>query len=256
MTRRPLVSIVTVTYNSESTIEDTLHSVQSQDWPEIEHIIVDGNSKDSTVSIVNRFKRPGLKIISEPDKGIYDAMNKGTRLATGSIIGTLNSDDILESPEVISKIVNAFENNVYDAVYGDLVYVRANNMDKIIRYWRSRDYRSGMARSGWMPAHPTLYLKRSVFEKYGYYDTNYSIAADYDFCLRIFEKHMICSRYLPEILVRMRAGGKSNSSLKNILLSNKESSHACKKNGYTGGIIFLLRKLVSKLPQLVSRPSK
>jgi glycosyltransferase involved in cell wall biosynthesis len=243
------VSIITITYNSAETVEDTIQSVLSQDYPNIEYIIVDGASKDDTMAIVNRYRDKIATIISEPDKGIYDAMNKGVRAATGDIIGILNSDDFYADNSVISDIVKAIQQDNADACYADLVYVDRTATDKVIRSWKSGEYRHGDFLRGWMPPHPTFFVKRSWYERHGLYSLQLKSAADYELMLRFIHKHGVSMAYLPRVITKMRAGGQSNITLKNRWKANQEDRLAWKMNGLQPGFLTLVRKPLSKLLQ-------
>lgn len=248
------VSIITVAYNSEATIVDTLNSVKNQTYKDIEHIVIDGASTDRTISLVNEFGAHVRQFISESDDGIYDAMNKGLRRATGDIVGFLNSDDIFSHPRVITHIVEAMADSSIEACYGDLVYVSRNETSKVVRYWQSCTYRPGSCSRGWAPAHPTFYVRRDAFRKYGDFDTSMRLAADFDLSLRLLEVHRLNTVYLPEVLVRMRLGGVTNSNWKNIVAQNLEASRACRKYGLRGGFLFIAARLLSRIPQFFSRP--
>lgn len=223
------ISIITATYNSAVTIRDTLSCIASQQYHNIEHLIIDGVSKDKTLEIVNEFSHVA-KVISEKDKGIYDAMNKGVQLATGDIIGILNSDDFYTCPLVLSKVAAAFEDPAVDAVYGDLQYVKQDNVDVVTRTWKSGRYKKKLLYYGWMPPHPTFFVRRHIYDKCGLFNTTLRSAADYELMLRILLKHNTRVEYIPEVLVKMRAGGVSNASLKNRLRANKEDEMAWKLN--------------------------
>lgn len=248
------ISLITVCYNSAATLRDTLESVAAQTHPDIEHIIVDGGSRDATLDLVRDHRRHDGPVVSEPDRGIYDAMNKGLAMASGEVVGFLNSDDVLAGPHVLARIAQAFEVPTIKGCYGDLVYVSTGDLGRVVRYWRSRPYEPGLCRWGWMPAHPTFYVRRGVYERYGGFDLSLSIAADFEICLRLLEVHRLPVTYLPGVLVRMRTGGASNASLRNIIRANREASRALQKHGYPGGLLRILRKPVSKLVQLVRRP--
>ena len=200
------ISIVTVAYNAASTIKDTIDSVLSQKGVELEYVIVDGGSKDETVKIVKSYGDKIHQFISEPDKGIYDGMNKGVAMATGDVIGILNSDDFYMDENVLYKMLSKFTDQV-QGVYADLVYVDQNNTDKITRTWVSKEYKKGAFRKGWMPPHPTFFVKKEVYEKFGAYSLELRSAADYEFMLRVIHKNEIVIDYLPEVIVKMRAGG-------------------------------------------------
>ncbi|QNK77425.1 MULTISPECIES: glycosyltransferase family 2 protein [Winogradskyella] len=244
------VSIITATYNSEKTIEACMASVLHQSYPDIEYIIVDGGSNAETLELLHATAKeyPNIILSSEPDKGIYDALNKGIAKATGAIVGFVHSDDFLADNDVISTIVAAFNTHQVDGVYGDLHYVALENTDKVIRNWISQPFVFNLLKQGWMPAHPTLYLKKSIYDKYGLFDLKYKIAADYDFILRIFRQENLSFFYLPKTIVKMRIGGASNKNLKNILQKSKEDYRAIKTN-HIGNWLTVLLKNVSKLKQ-------
>jgi len=223
------ISIITATFNSAATVRDTLSCVADQQYPNIEHLIIDGVSKDDTLAIVKEFSHVA-RVISEKDKGIYDAMNKGVKLATGDIIGILNSDDFYTGPLVLSKVAAAFEDDAVDAVYGDLQYVRATNVQAVTRTWKSGNYKKRNLYYGWMPPHPTFFVRRRVYEKCGLFNISLRSAADYELMLRVLLKHNVSARYIPEVLVKMRAGGMSNASLGNRFRANKEDAMAWKLN--------------------------
>lgn len=247
------VSLITATYNSAATIKSCMDSVLNQTYDAIEYIIVDGGSKDATPGIIQEKASANNTIIfsSEPDKGIYDALNKGVKKATGDIIGFVHSDDFLADDQVIQNIVTAFEEHQVDGVFGDLHYVALENTDRVVRNWVSRDFEPNLLKAGWMPAHPTLYLKKEVYEINGVFDLGYKIAADYDFILRIFKQADLKFYYLPKTIVKMRVGGASNRSLKNIIQKTKEDYRAVKHNK-TGNWTTIAVKNLSKLKQFIS----
>ncbi len=247
------VSIITVCYNSEETIEDTILSVISQDYPNIEYIIIDALSSDSTMSIVKKYENKIARIISEKDKGLYDGINKGILLATGDIVGLLHSDDVYFNSNVISKVVKEFKTNNTDSLYADLLYVDKNNLNKTIRYWKSKSYKPGLFFEGWMPPHPTFFVKKHVFDMLGVYNLSLKSASDYELMLRFLHKHKISTSYLPEVIIKMRVGGKSNLSLLNRIRANKEDRLAWKINGIKPGIFTLSRKPLSKISQFYKR---
>ncbi|MEM7102363.1 MAG: glycosyltransferase family 2 protein [Bacteroidota bacterium] len=225
------VSIITATFNSDKTLADTIQCVQGQDYPDIEHLIVDGGSKDGTIDIIKSMENHIHKWISEPDKGIYDAMNKGLKMATGDIVAILNSDDFYPNNQVISKVVSALKENGADTAYGDLQYVDPKETSRIVRNWKAGDFSSNKFYVGWMPPHPTFFVKREVYEKYGNFDTSFWTSADYELMLRFLFKHAVSTVYIPEVLVKMRTGGQSNINLANRLKANKEDRRAWKING-------------------------
>jgi glycosyltransferase len=246
------ISIITATYNCEKTIEDAIKSVSEQDFPNIEHIIIDGASTDKTLEVINQNSDRISILISEPDKGIYDALNKGISKATGDYIGFLHADDIYNSKTVISEIVEILNKENSDSLYADLQYVSKNNTAKIIRYWKSGIFEINKLKNGWMPPHPTFFVKKEIYERFGFFDTNFKISADYDIILRFLGKHKISTSYFPKTIIKMRVGGESNRSFKNIKLKMEEDLKALKKNNI-GSIISLLLKNISKIPQLFSR---
>jgi glycosyltransferase len=246
------VSVITATYNSARTIADSLASVAGQQDAKIEHIIIDGGSADSTMSIVRSFPHVSLSI-SEKDDGIYDAMNKGILMAKGEIIGILNSDDFYASSGVICKVVRAFEETGCDAVYGDLVYVDKDDTGRILRYWRSGQYRDHAFHWGWMPPHPTFFIRKSIYDKYGLFDLDLGTAADYELMLRLIHKQKIKLAYLPETLVKMRSGGASNMDLKSRLRANRADRRAWQVNGLDPYWFTLYLKPLRKLSQFILR---
>jgi glycosyltransferase involved in cell wall biosynthesis len=247
------ISIITIAYNSAETIEATIQSVISQDYTDVEYIIIDGASKDATMDVVDRYRDQIAVVVSEPDQGIYDAMNKGVARATGEIVGILNSDDFYADNTVLSNVVARFNESGAEAVYADLVYVERDNPDKVIRYWKSKPYKPGMFRKGWMPAHPTFFLKNECYRTHGTYSTELRSAADYELMLRMLEKHKISAVHLPRVLTKMRVGGQSNVSLKNRIRANKEDRRAWKMNGLTPAWYTLTVKPLSKLSQFIRK---
>jgi glycosyltransferase involved in cell wall biosynthesis len=254
-TKKLKISIITVSYNSEKTIKITLNSVKGQTYKKIEHIIIDGNSVDKTVSIAKQ--NPHInKIISEPDDGIYDAMNKGLKIATGEIIGFLNSDDFYKNNEVISKVANEFERDAsLDACYADLIYVDKFDILKTVRYVKSSAFKEGLFSKGWCPPHPTFFVRRSVYERFGNFDLNYHIASDVELMMRFLEVQKINARYIPELWIKMRLGGITNKNFKNILIQNKEVLHALKNHNLSvNWISFFVYKIINRGLQFLKRP--
>ncbi len=247
------ISIITIAYNSAETIEATIQSVIAQDYTDVEYIIIDGASKDATMDVVDRYRDQIAVVVSEPDKGIYDAMNKGVARATGEVVGILNSDDFYADNTVLSDVAARFKETGADAVYADLVYVERDNPDKVLRYWKSKPYKPGMFRKGWMPAHPTFFLKNECYRAHGTYSTELRSAADYELMLRMLEKHAISAVHLPRVLTKMRVGGQSNVSLKNRIRANKEDRRAWKMNGLTPAWYTLTVKPLSKLTQFIRK---
>jgi glycosyltransferase involved in cell wall biosynthesis len=248
------ISIVTVTYNSDETIRDTIESILSQDYPNIEYIVIDGGSKDGTIEIIESYGSQISKFISEPDRGMYDAMNKGIRLATGDIIGILNSDDFYADNSIISNVVNTFIESGSDSIFGDLVYVNSSNLAKVTRYYSSAHFHPKLFAYGWMPAHPTFFVKRWAYEQYGVFQTNYKIAADYELLTRFLSKHNLSYTYLPQVMVRMRTGGASTTNLMSNWILNSEIIRACTENGIQTNWFKVLSKYFKKVFQLIRRP--
>ncbi len=224
------ISLITVTLNSEKYLRHCVDSVQSQTYKNIEHIIVDGASTDNTITIIKQFGTAISKWVSEPDRGMYDAINKGIEMATGDVIGVLNSDDMLYSDDVIENIVKTFETEEVDSVYGDLQYVDQEVTSRVFRIWKGKKYDRNLFKMGWMPGHPTFYVKKSVVDLYGGYENHYFTAADYEFMARYLFHHKISSCYLPQLIVKMRRGGASNNNIKHRFRANRRDYLAMKKN--------------------------
>jgi len=251
------ISIITPSYNSAKTISDTIDSIIGQTHQDLGYLIIDGVSKDDTIAIVNEYqKKFPIRLVSEPDSGIYDAMNKGVKLVTGDIVGILNSDDFYYDQDVLAKINKVFESDSsIDAVYGDLIYVDQDNINKQTRYWRSGEYRADKINGGWVIPHPTLFVKKEVYNKSEkIFDTSFSLAADYEFILRSLKINKIKVKYLPEIVVKMRAGGASGSSLKQRIKGWKELRRAWKVNNLSVPFCFIIRRVLSKFSQFLLRP--
>ncbi len=242
-------SIITVTYNSEKYLEDCIRSVRKQNYKNIEHIIIDGKSTDGTLRIIENNKQHIAHWVSETDRGMYDAINKGLQMATGDIIGILNSDDMLASADVIRSIADCFETTHTDSVYGDLVYVHPENTKKIIRFWKGQSYKRSRFRYGWMPAHPTFYMRRELLQQYGLYENHYFTAADYEFMARYLYRHRISSTYLETMIVKMRTGGASNINFKMRLRANRRDYLAMKINKIPFPFIVSILKPLIKIPQ-------
>lgn len=245
------ISIITVTYNSASTLEHTIHSVLLQDHPNVEYIIADGASTDDTLNIIRKYRHKIDHFVSEKDNGLYYALNKGIALATGDIIGILHADDFYIDDHVLSKIDETFRKTNADAVYADLFYVDKDNTDKIIRKWKSGAYSHGKFLWGWMPPHPTFFVKKEVYRKFGDFNTRLRSAADYELMLRFIHKHKIKLAYLPEYIVKMRTGGQSNASIKNRVKANKEDRKAWELNEVKPYFFTLTLKPLRKILQFL-----
>jgi glycosyltransferase len=244
------ISVITVAYNSAATIAETLKSVAGQAHSDIEHLIIDGASTDNTIAVVCSYGAHAATVVSESDEGIYDAMNKGLRLATGDFVGFLNADDTFANADCVSRIARAAEALSVDAVYGDLLYVRKDRPEEIVRHWRSGQFKRSKLRFGWMPPHPTLYVRRTRIAEIGPFDSNFRIAADYDFMLRYLGRSGLGVAYIPHVLVRMQTGGASNRSLGALFQKSREDLHALRRNS-VGGVFSLFCKNVRKLPQFL-----
>jgi glycosyltransferase involved in cell wall biosynthesis len=247
-----LVSVVTASYNSAATIAETIASVQAQRDVQLEHILIDGSSKDATLELARRHGDARLHVHSEPDKGLYDAMNKGLRKARGDVVGFLNSDDVFSDPMCLARIVEGLSRPGVDAVYGDIEFFRGDAPERAVRRWRSTIYRRGDCARGWAPPHPTFYVKRGSLIAAGGFNTSYQIAADFELALRLLDVRGLHAIHIPHTLVRMRLGGASTRSLSAVIHGNREASRACRENGAKGGLRFITRKLAFKLPQLVT----
>lgn len=242
------ISVVTAVFNRAGTVRAAIDSVQAQTYFPVEHVIQDGGSKDGTLDIIREAANSATRIVSERDSGIYDAINRGIGNASGDVIGLMHSDDMFAGPHVLAKVADAFSDSAVDGVYGDLQYVAADNPNRVVRHWKSSEYAPAKLREGWMPPHPTLYLRRAVFEQHGLYDTDLQIAADYDAILRYLAKGGITLAYIPEVLVKMRVGGESNRSIERIIRKSREDLMAIRRND-VGGVGVLIRKNLSKVEQ-------
>ncbi|MDH5480984.1 MAG: glycosyltransferase [Nitrosomonas sp.] len=248
------VSIITVCHNSAETIGDTIESVLSQDYPCIEYIIIDGGSTDRTMDIIREYGDKIDIVISEPDKGIYDAMNKGIHAASGDVVGLLNSDDFYADETSVSQLIECMENADTDTVFADLVVVDAKNTDHVVRYYDSSNFHPRRLRYGWMPAHPTFMVRRDLYIRYGGFLLDYQIAADYEMVVRLFHTAGASYIYLPVVVIKMRAGGASTSGLKSSWVLNKEIIRACRTNGIETSFFRLLPKIPVKLMEYIRRP--
>lgn len=249
----PSVSIVTVAYNSAQTIADTINSVAAQDYPSIQHIVVDGASSDGTVEVVRGCTSANVELVSEKDDGIYDAINKGIKLASGDIIGILNSDDLFAENDVVSAVAKAMHNEALDVLYGDVAFVRGHNLDQPVRRFSSRRFSPERIEWGWMPAHPALFVRRGIYSSVGEYKTNFHIASDFDMVARIFKINNLKFRYMPRVMVMMRLGGVSTGGFRNTILLNKEVYRALRENNYNSNWLKILSKYPAKLLEFLHR---
>ena len=243
------ISVITISYNSAHTIAETIQSVLRQDYEEVEYIIIDGQSTDNTDKIIKSYCNRISKYLREKDSGIYDAMNKGIQHATGDIIGFLNSDDLYARDNILSKVIQIFKENNIDSCYGDLVYVDVKNKNKVIRYWKSSCFKRRKFHFGWMPPHPTFFVKKKIYHKYGLFNTDFNIASDYELMLRFLFKNGISTHYIPDVLVKMRIGGVSNKNLKNLIRKTTQDYMAWKLNNLKGAALAIPLKNLRKIPQ-------
>ena len=251
------VSIITVCFNSDSTIRDTLDSVRSQSFANIEHIVVDGGSSDRTMDIVKEYRGGLGSVVSEPDKGLYDAMNKGIGMASGDIIGILNSDDFYENDDVIEVVATAFlRDSSLDMLFGDVVFVDPSNLETVTRFYRAGHFRPWKLRFGWMPPHPATFVTKAVYEKHGKYRLDMKISADFEMFVRWLSKAKLKYRWVDRVIVRMRTGGVSTGGLKSSLILNKEIVRACKENGLYTNLMLVLTKIPFKCLELLRRPGR
>ena len=237
------ISVITAVYNSRDTVNAALDSVLHQSHPSVEMVIVDGQSSDGTVDLIERYRSRGATLVSERDNGIYDALNKGIALSTGDVVGFLHADDLFASPTALAWIAKAFEDPSVEAVYGDLVYVRRDRTESIVRQWRAGPWTPAALRWGWMPPHPTFYVRRSVYQRLGAFDTSLRIAADYDCMLRMLHVHRIKTAYVPRTIVAMRVGGISNRSLSSIVRKSREDLLVVRRHGVGSAGSILLKNL-------------
>lgn len=249
------VSIITVCYNSSETIEKTVQSVISQNYPAIEYIVIDGKSTDPTLSILEKYKNHISKIVSEKDNGIYFAINKGIQHSSGDIIAILHADDFYANNQVISKVVNSFSEYSVDTVYGDLQYIDREDISKIKRHWKSGAYNKNLFLKGWMPPHPAFFVRQECYAKYGLFNTELKSSADYELMLRLLYKYNCSTAYLPEVLVKMRVGGKSNVNLMNRIKANREDKKAWLINELKPKAFTIIRKPFSKINQFFIKQS-
>jgi len=245
------ISIITATYNNKKTIAQCIESVVNQTYSNIEHIIIDGQSTDNTLTIAKNYSEKISRIISEADQGMYYALNKGIKIASGDIIAFLHADDFYVNNEVIEDVISQFEKLNTDSVYGDLQYVKKNNTNLVIRNWKAGDFNFKKLKFGWMPPHPSFFVKKEIYNKYGLFNTDFKIAADYDLMIRFLGKHKISISYLPKVIVKMRWGGKSNKNIKNIISKMQEDYKSIKQNNI-GGFRTLFFKNFGKIKQFIS----
>lgn len=245
------ISIITAVRNGASSIRDCIESVLKQSYKDIEYLIIDGGSTDGTLEVVKRYETRITQIISEPDNGIYDALNKGLCLATGEIVGFLHADDLYAHEHVLENVVQVMAESGVDSCYGDMVYVGRNNPEKVVRYWRSCPFQEGLFQRGWMPPHPTFFVRRLVYDRYGTFNTSFKNSADYELMLRFLVKHKISTSYIPEVMVKMRTGGHSNVSFRNRLRAHLEDHRAWRINGLKVNHLGLFMKPFSKFPQWI-----
>ena len=247
------ISIITVCFNSAKTLQDSISSVVFQNYPSVDYIVVDAASKDGTSDILKKNSKYISQLVSEPDKGIYHAMNKGIALANGDIIGILNSDDFYANNQVLNSVAKAFrEDSLLDACYSDLEYIDQVNSSKIIRYWKSSQFFLGAFSKGWCPPHTTFFVRRSVYERYGVFNLKYNIAADVELMMRFLEVHKIKTKYIPKTWVKMRMGGTTNKNFKNIWTQNQEILKALKRHGLSFNYLsFFTHKLISRIKQFL-----
>ncbi|TVR37951.1 MAG: glycosyltransferase [Cryomorphaceae bacterium] len=247
------ISVITVCFNSVDTIEDCVQSVLGQDYSDVEYVVIDGASTDGTLELLNNYRNQISTLISEPDQGIYDAMNKGLTHCKGDVIAILNSDDLYRDNSVLSRVVQYLTEKQVAACYGDLEYVDRSNTNKVVRFWRAGQYHRKKFLHGWMPPHPAFFLKRSCYQEHGFFDLRFTTSADYELMLRMLYKHELTCAYIPEVLVRMRVGGQSNLSLANRLKANREDRFAWQVNGLTPRIYTTILKPLSKIGQFLKR---
>jgi glycosyltransferase involved in cell wall biosynthesis len=245
------VTIITAAYNAAKTIDETLNSVARQSYPNVEHIIVNGASTDGTLSIIEQYRDKLAAVVSGPDHGVYDAMNKGLALASGEVVGFLNADDVYASKDVLSRVVSIMEREGLDALFGDVEFFSPKDPTRTVRRYRSARFSPDQIALGWMPAHPALFLRRRVYERYGHFRTDYRIAGDFEYCARIFHGKTLVYRSLPETLVRMRTGGISTSGWRNTVLLNREVLRACRENGIDTNILKIFSKYPAKLMEFL-----
>ncbi len=252
-TELPKITIITVVRNNRHFVEEAVKSVLSQEYSNLEYIVIDGGSNDGTKETLMKYSKRISKIISEPDNGIYDAMNKGIRYATGEIIGLLNSDDLYADSTVLQTVARIMQGTRADSCYGDLLYVGRNNPDKVYRYWKSCPYKDNLFEKGWMVAHPTFFVKKWVYEKYGVFDLTLGIVADYEVAFRFIHEYRIKACYIPKVLIKMRWGGASNRSIGNYIRQNLMILKILKKNKARVSFLFVFYKIAEKIKQFIRK---
>ena len=246
------ISIITVVYNNEKTIQDAMQSVLGQTYKNIAYVIIDGSSKDNTVNLIKEYKDQLGHFVSEKDNGLYDAMNKGIQACTGDVIGILNSDDLYQDSQVIAAVMEEFKNDkVLDIVYGDLVYVKSNDTNTIVRNWKSKEYYKRFFENANVPPHPALFVRSKVYKEAGLFDLQFKLAADYELMLRMFKKHNFKSKYINRLIIKMRLGGATNQSYTNIVNQNKEILRAWKVNGLQAPFYLMPLRIIKRLSQFI-----
>ena len=246
------ISIITVVYNNERTIQEAMQSVLKQSYGNIEYVIIDGNSKDNTVNLINEYRAKLGYFVSERDKGLYDAMNKGIKACTGDVIGILNSDDLYQDSEVIAAVMEQFNKDPeLDILYGDLVYVKSDDTNKIVRNWKSKEYYNRFFENANVPPHPALFVRSKVYKEAGLFDLQFKLAADYELMLRMFKKHNFKSKYINRLIIKMRLGGATNQSYTNIVNQNKEILKAWKVNGLQAPFYLMPLRIIKRLSQFI-----
>ncbi len=247
------ISIITAVHNGRQCIGDCIESVLAQSYRDIEYIVIDGASTDGTPDIIKKYERHISKWTSEPDNGIYDALNKGLKQATGDVIGFIHADDMYAHDKVIARVASEMTKHDVDSCYGDLLYVDKMNAKRSIRYWKSRPYKEGLFQRGWMPPHPTFFVRKAIYDRYGSFNSDFKIAADYELMIRLLEKDKISTLFIPEVLIKMRVGGASNRTLKNIAIKTIEDYKAWRVNNLRRRFYTIPFKNLSKIPQFFVR---
>lgn len=245
------ITVVTAVFNAVDTVEQTLRSVAEQNYRDVEHIIVDGSSTDGTLEVIERYRGALARVISEPDHGIYDAMNKGIAAASGEVIGFLNADDTYTGADVLEKVAERMSDETLDALFADAEFFKATNPERVVRRFSSESFSPSKIAWGWMPAHPTLFLRRRTFEQFGVFRTEYRIAGDFELVARMFHEATLKYQYLPEVLVRMRVGGASTSGWRNTVVLNREVLRACRENGISTNLLMILSKYPFKVAEFL-----